>query len=370
MLTVVFLVVFDALLTRTALLWGPTGVENQTKDVVFAQAYRVARRLYGPGDRAAREAADLRVAVLGNSRILMAIGTSPVFEEALEVELPGRDVYVDHLGLFGSSIEEIEIISRHLERVDPDIVVLPIGPPDVLIGGAPAYEQHAAQFLRVGFDEAPSGETTMASRVDQWLRTVWPTYRFREFLRAVLLDRFWYREPVEPDLMARVYEDMEEFFEITRGEFAEETHDAYRLWLESGSIDDFAHYSAIGRAPSLASAKHRVRNYGPASSEAPGLRALDATLRRMSEGDWVARVVLMPRARVLEQDRDRLYHDPEIERRAEELIRQKAERWGIPVIDAGSWSEDSSYLDFDHLIPVLSGFHEPLAKEMSHAAAD
>ena len=366
MLTFVFLLAINALLTQTSILWGPTAVANQSGDLVFAQVYRVARRVYAPEQQALRAEADDRVALLGNSRILLAIGTSPLLEQELETLRPGRNVHVDQLGIFGAAMEEVELVSRHVDAVEPDLVVLTVGSSDLLMGDAGEYETHTAKLLEIGWEDG-SEETTVPQRLERWLRTVWPTYRFREFLRRVIADRLWTRGEEEPDSLARIYTSVADVLNQTRGEFADEALAAYDAWIEEGSLDHFLDYVSIGRKQYLGMEKYRVKRYRPAEPDAPGVRALDAVLERLAQGDYESRIVLMPRVDVLDQDTDHVYHRPEIEAHAIEVIEESAARWGIPVIDARDWSPREVFLDFDHLIPAVSGFEKPLAKELNDA---
>ena len=96
-LAFVLLCLIDAGITRTDVLWGPTAFENSGGlRLVFPQTYQVARKIYAP-----ERDADVRVALLGNSRVVLAIRERRL-ERALARIGPERDTLVSNLGIFGS----------------------------------------------------------------------------------------------------------------------------------------------------------------------------------------------------------------------------------------------------------------------------
>ena len=77
-LALMFVLLIDAGITRTRLLWGPSEFERtgDPNRYVFAQTYRVARALYD-----SRPSSSQRVILLGNSRVLLIAPASGVSRE-------------------------------------------------------------------------------------------------------------------------------------------------------------------------------------------------------------------------------------------------------------------------------------------------
>src|SRR5207249_2348150 len=184
-ITLVVLALLDVGVTHSLLLWGPTAFED-TRDmrrVVFAQTYQAARKIYAP-DPVVRTP----VALLGNSRIFLSARESFVQPEL--ARLPAaRDASVVNLGIFGAGLGDQETLVRHLGRLHPELVVLTMGTSDLLGTAASPLAGEPARLLRVGWASGVEPRDTPVERVDRWIRTLWPLYRFREFARAALEDR-------------------------------------------------------------------------------------------------------------------------------------------------------------------------------------
>ena len=106
-LALVFLVAIDAGITRTSVLWGPTAFENAGGlRTVFPQTYQAARKIYAP-----ERQAEVRVALLGNSRIVLSAKEKGV-ERALAERDPTLDVEVSNLGVFGSFIGDTAMLGE------------------------------------------------------------------------------------------------------------------------------------------------------------------------------------------------------------------------------------------------------------------
>ena len=154
-----FLVAIDAAITRTSLLWGPTAFENSGGvRTVFPQTYQVMRKIYAP----ARDA-QYRVAVLGNSRIAMALHEDGL-ERALAESAPGLDVAVSNLGIFGSFIGDTRVLSRHLDVLHPSLVVLAIGGPDLI--REPLNLAGATPFLQIGWRDESEEQVAANNHVE------------------------------------------------------------------------------------------------------------------------------------------------------------------------------------------------------------
>ena len=95
-LTIVFVALLSTAATHPAWLWRKDApwIRGGLNRMYIWQTYDVARTLYGP-----RPSADVRVAVLGNSRVWMA-GREPLVKRGIEALDPGHSSRVDNLAIF------------------------------------------------------------------------------------------------------------------------------------------------------------------------------------------------------------------------------------------------------------------------------
>ena len=357
-LALLFLVPIDVAITRTPLLWGPTSYEN-THDlrlVQLAETYKTARKLYAP-ERPAR----VRVALLGDSRLWFA-AHEPYVERQLRRRAPELDVRVDTLAVFGALIGDMEVISRHLDRQAPSVVVLAIGGQELVPTADGELQHWPARLLSVGWRDGPLPPASQAERLDRWLRTVWPLYRFHEFARAALADRIFPGTPAGRPLPDH-FSSSREVFDYFRTAQAPEVEAAYRAWREHPSLPAFLDYVLVGH-PLL---PWRPRVAGDARPDARALEVLDALLGRLRRQRTATFVLLLPENPLLDLDTAGEYHSPGFSDRVADAVRAVAARQGIRVVDGRRWMPAEAFYDLLHLMPDLSGFQEPLAEEILRA---
>jgi hypothetical protein len=353
-LALIFLVAIDAGITRTSVLWGPTAFErtDDPGELVFAQAYRAARVIYRPEHRAA-----LRVALLGSSKILLASNGANV-----EKACPGLDLAVENLGIFGAGLAEVEVLSRHLPKADWKLVVLTLSASDLLRAPQDGTQHPSVPLLQIGWADGPNPPSGMAKRVDRWLRTAWPLYRFREFSRAALRERV--TSPPLPPEPRLEHGTTREVFGYVSGEQADAIEKAYRVWLVRRDFASYLDYLSVGRPVYLEGMRQRVKDYAAPAPESPAVRSLEAILARAARAGWETRILLMPRNPVLALDVAQEYHDAAMEAAAIAALEKVAERYGVALIDARAWVAAENFLDINHPMPGLSGFDARLAEEI------
>jgi len=359
-LALVLLFSIDAAITRTDVLWGPTAFENSGGlRLVFPQTYQVARKIYAP----VRDA-DVRIALLGNSRVVLALREHRL-ERALARVAPEVDAVVSNLGIFGSFMGETEMLARHLEPLDPSVVVLAVGAPDLARRPTHAAGEGPMDLLRIGWRDGPIPAADFYERVDRWLRSAWPLYRFREFAREAILDRLLGRpDPGPPpqdfatraDLFAHLYSDRVEAVQA-----------AYRVWERDGGLDAYASYLEIAGPGHLARRKQRARSREPLTQETPAVVVFDALLARLARAGRPTLVLLMPENPILVDDATGVFHRPGLADAGARLAQQLAAARGIPVVDARGWLTTDRFLDFDHPIFELEDLEQRLAQEILDA---
>jgi hypothetical protein len=354
----------DAAITRTPVLWAPTAFET-TRDmsrVAFAQSYQAARTLYAP------EPAARRVVVLGNSRAYL--GARPALVEA-ELQRLGVDpgVRVDSLAIFGAGLGDEEVVARHVPRLRPALVVLTLGASDLEDTPALPLAGTPAHLLDVGWADGPLPPPDAAARLERWGRTVWPLFRFREFARAALADRL-VPGPADPPLPDRFADMHAVFAYMQRGADPSPVDAAWAAWRAAPSLRTFVAYLERESPANLALVRSRTRDERvPADAAAPGRRVLDALLDRLAALPAPALVVLMPENPILAEDAAGEYHRPGVSDAVAGLVVAAAARDGVRVVDARTWLPAEAFLDFDHPIPDLGGFHRPFARVIADALA-
>jgi hypothetical protein len=362
MLALAFLAMLDVGVTRTSVLWGATALEHtrEPQRIAFAQAYAAARAIYHPTPAAGR-----RVALLGNSRIWLTGRPSYLGPELARVA-PGRDIAADDLAIFGAGIGDMEVLSRHLARLSPDLVVATIGTSDLLGTAAAPISGVASDLLRIGWGDGPDPAGSPSERVDRWLRTIWPLYRFREFGRAALLARIMPAD--DPGPFPAHFADVRAVFDYMHGpDKGAVVAAAYQTWRATPTFDKFVEYLQIGSSPHLAMVRARTRQIVPLTPDQPGVRALDALFARLAAAPWKTVVIVMPENPILALDVAHEYHREGYSDEATGVIATAARRHGLRVVDGRGWMPPEAFLDLDHMLPDLSGFQRPLAEEIVRA---
>ena len=361
-LAICFVLLIDAAITRTPILWGKRGaswVAGGIERIYIWQTYDVARKLYHP-----RPAAPVRVAILGNSRVWFPARDAIVKRELHRLD-PGLDVRVDNLAIFGAHIGDLEIISRHLAALRPTLVVVTLGTADLVETSWGKLVNPTGELLDIGWADGPLPPQSQADRVDRWARTLWPLYRFRRFARAAIADRLM---PVPGDRdVPDQFESRRAYFDFlngpARGAKASASYDA---WRADGSLAGFARY--LGGQEKRFGLTEPVPPPETLTLDSLGVRMLDTLLQRLAAGPWATVVLLMPENPLLADDTEGLYHRPGFSDRAAGVIREVAARHDVPVVDGRSWMPADAFVDFVHIFPDASGFQTPLAQEIVHAA--
>ena len=356
-LAFVLLCLIDAGITRTDVLWGPTAFENSGGlRLVFPQTYQVARKIYAP----VRDA-DVRVALLGNSRVVLAIRERRL-ERALARIGPEMDTLVSNLGIFGSFMGETEMLARHLDPLDPSVVVLAIGAPDLIRQPTHAAGEGPMDLLRIGWRDGPIPSGSFHERVDRWLRSAWPLYRFREFAREAILDRVLGRP--DPGPPPQDFATRAALFAQLYGERADAVHAAYRVWEREGGLDAYASYLEVAGPGHLARRKERARSREPLTKETPAVVVFDALLAKLAQTGRPTFVLLMPENPILADDTAGVFHRRGLADEGARLARELASAHGIPIVDARGWLTRDRFLDFDHPIFQLEDLERRLAQEI------
>jgi len=343
--------------SESSWLWGKAHVwVKGAKERIFLwQAYDVARKIYHP-----RRPAAVRVALLGNSRILIPARESLV-EEALHRRAPGLDVRVDNLAMFGARIGDLEIVSRHLDALQPTLVILALSGNDLVPTSWGALVNPTGELLDIGWGDGPFPPPSVGARIDRWARTLWPLYRFRRFARAVIADRLS-PDPGDTDFPDH-FASHGAYFDFAFGQpVGAKTASAYAAWQREQTLARFVAYlEPNSKAFGMFEA---VPDPASLTLDSPGVLALDRLLARLAAGPWASLVLLMPENPLLDADRDGTYHRLGFSERSAALIRQVAAHHGVRVVDARRWMPADAFVDFQHLFPDLSGFQNPLAEEI------
>jgi hypothetical protein len=360
LLALAFLFAIDAAITRSDLLWGRTAFENSGGvRLVFPQTYQVARKIYEP-----ERNADVRVALLGNSRVVLALKEHRM-ERAIAAVRPELDADVSNLGIFGSFMADTEMLSRHLDVLDPSLVVVAVGAPDLIRARTHPPGEGPMDLLRIGLHDGPKPAASWAERIDRWLRTVWPLYRFREFAREAILDRLLSRP--DPGPPPEEFATREALFRHLYGERAAAVGAAFAHWQHDGGLDAYARYLETAGPGHLARGKARARRRDRLDRETPAVVAFDSLLTRLANSERPTMVLVMPENPILGEDTEGVYHRIGLSNEATRLIAEVAGAHGIPVVDARDWLPADRFLDFDHAIYELEGLEHPLAREIVDA---
>jgi len=361
-LAVAILVGLNALVLHTPLIWGKTTLwvqepRERLRWTGFWQVYDVARTLHRPQPDAAE-----RVALIGNSLMWFAAQDAYV-ERALRQLAPDADVQVDNLSFFGAKIGDIEIVSRELARLQPSVVVLALGGSELVVTKHLQLINPTGRLLDAGWRDGPLPPRSRSERVDRWLRTAWPMYRFRHFARAGLADRL---RPAAADQSIPTHfgspAEVLAFLEGARGTSAVATYEA---WRAAPTLEGFAAFMRARGVP--AEPIDPLPDPATLTLESPGVAVLDRLLARLAAGPWQTFIVLMPENPLLDADREGRYHRLGFSARAAEVIGRVAARHAVRVVDGRRWLPAEAFIDFQHPWPDVSGFQVPLAEEILRA---
>ncbi len=335
-------------------LWAGGGIDR----LYIWQTYEVAKKLYAP-----RRPADVRIAILGNSRAWFPL-QDQILEWELRRQAPDLSVRVDNLSIFGARVGDFEIISRHLDRLRPTMVVVSLGGPDIVATSWGKIVNPTGELLDIGWRDGPVPPEGWGDRVDRWLRTVWPLYRFRRFAREVVADRLFPErsDTVFPDHFASTGD----YFGFVNGKKrGAQAEAAFQEWRRNPTLDGYVAF--LGPMVKRLGYGEPVPDPATLTRQSLGVEVLDRLLERLAKGPWITLVVLMPENPLLDDDDKGEYHRPGFSDRAAVLIDEVAARHHVQVIDARRWMPAEAFSDFNHLFPDVSGFQTPLAKEILHA---
>ncbi len=360
-LALVFLLVLDTAITRTQLLWGKTvfaGPRGERE--VFDLTYQTLRKIYA-GERGPEP----RVALLGNSRLIVATREQSVESELARV-LPQLDTQVDLLGTFGMGPIIAELLTRHLDRLEPDLVVFTISGSELREPPSHQMENPAYRLLNLGWRDSPVPPRSWSSRVDRWLRTSWRLWRFREFSRDAIQARLL--SPRSPAPMSHRFTTTREVLAYARGnDQAASINAAYERWKRRPTLEHFVAYLETGHSLHLQTVALRARQEPIPDQVRSNVDTLDAMFERFARAPWRTLVLLMPENPIVELDTRGDYHQLGRSEREATLIRAAAERHGLSLVDGRRWMPAEAFMDFDHLWRDLSAFETPLAREIANA---
>ena len=351
---------FDSAITRTPVLWGEVPSENTLSPALaqIAQTYKVARKLFHAPGRDAQ----FHVTLLGDSGIWFA-GHPAYVEAAIHRREPQLDVRVDNLGVFGALIGDLEVISRHLDRLAPSLVIVTLHPSTLVPGRSGEFGNIPSHLLDTGWCDGPFPPATWTERLDRWGRTVWPLYRFREFARGAIEERVFPAAEARPPLPDH-FASSHAFFEYMHEANSAQIEAAYEAWRRQPTFEMFIEYLRVAHSGFVGGVVGVPRAGVELRAGSPALAILDRLLARLAAAPWDSLILLMPENPLLDADTSGQYHQPAIAERGVALIRSAAESHGVRVVDARRWMPAGAFLDLVHLFPDISGFQEPLAKEI------
>ena len=354
-LAAVFVAVFDVAITRTPVLWGPTTFEY-TRDLTrqqFAQTYQATRALYAPTPAARR------MVILGNSRAF--IGLRPRLLEAALAER-GSAAHVDNLAIFGAGLGDEEVLSRHLAHDDGTLVILTLDATDLLDTAALPLAGAPSRLLDIGFRDGPLPPRDVTSRVARWTRTVWPLFRFHEFARAAITDRV---VPEAGEPFPEHFATLQAVFAYRNGARAPLVEAAHAAWRADPTLARFVTYLQQASPEHLELVRARTLQAVEPGPDSPGVRVLRVLLDRLAKHRAV--VVLVPENPILAQDRTGEFHRAGLSDRVVSIIKTETDARRIRLLDLRRTLGQEAFMDFDHPVPVLGGFEQLMAAEISRA---
>ena len=353
-LALLLIVGLDVAIAHTSLLWGPTRFEHRGEaEMLFGRSFQVARTVYGP-----QRDADFRIAVLGNSRLVYALQERTLERVLTASGRPGARV--DQLAMFGACPEMLETVSRRIDALAPDVIVLAINGSDLEIECESAGHRAAMRPFDLG---VWNGEETKAGDwLDRFARTHWRLWRYRSYLRARIEDGFT-REAVPRSGVledSSVLDSLSQIF--AAGSVSGEQ--AYREWQGEPSLRKFVDYLKVAQPLQLKAARLRASSEPDPIVEARNLAWLDVMLRRMVSGGATPFVLLMPENPIFASDRAGRFHRVGDSERGARLIEEVATGLGVQVIDGRRWLPARFFLDLTHLRPGDSIFELMLARNL------
>jgi len=356
-LALVMAVALGEVVVRSA-LWPVTTFEDtrEISMVVFGQTYRAARKIYASGCAGRRA-----IVLLGDSRMQFAAREAPLRAALLEID-PSRDYCVRNLAIFGAAIGDLDVIERHVERMDPALVVLAIDEANLQTTALGGLRNVPAALLSTGWSDGPIPATGFPERVDRWVRTAWPLYRFREFIRAAITDRF--RPDVSSHPWPPRFRSRAEFFRYAHGQRAEPVIAAYRKWQHRGDLDTFVEFLEVERSSYVDWVRSRSETPLANPDRSLARLVLEDLLDRMNLHSVRSMVLIPPRNPLLASDSTGEFFDPD---RADETIttiQTASTDRRVPVVDARWWMPAEAFFDFDHLIPDVPQFETLLAAKI------
>jgi hypothetical protein len=361
-LAALLMLAVDAVVVHTPLVWGKSTIwvhdpAQRLERLALWQVYDVARTLYRPRPPAAQ-----RVAILGNSLVWFPAQAAYVARELRRAE-PGVDLRVDNLSFFGAKIGDIEIVSRQLHRLDPTVVVLALGGTELVATSLPLVNL-TGRRLDVGWADGPVPPAGQSERVERWLRTAWPLYRFRTFARDGLADRL--HPAVEDEAVPDHFASSGAVFSFLDADNSAKSEAAFQRFRGTPTLDAYAAYLRA-RWINPEQFDH-LPDPATLTIADPGVAVLDRLLARLAAGSWKTVILLMPENPLLDLDGEGRYHRVGFSDKAAAIIETVAARHGLPVVDGRRWMPAEAFMDFLHLFPDVSGFQVPLAQEIVRAA--
>ncbi len=358
-LAALFLLLIDRLVAGL-ILWPVASFEDTRAfdRIVFGQTYRAARKLYAP-----QPAGKVRIALLGDSRMQMAVRDESL-ERAIGERRPGVEAKVHNLAIFGAGIGDLEMLARHLDSNDIDLAVIGIDHANLQATAISGLRNVPASLLRTGWEDGPL-VASATQRLDRWLRTVWPLYRFRELARAAIVDRFWPDPTSEP--WPERFPSMSSFLDYVHRGHYDDAEDAYRAWQREPTLRTFVSFLEVRRADYVKWVRQRAAGTRAVDADGAAAEVLEYLLKRLVAGGIEAVVLILPENPLLSEDDAGEYRNAESARRGAEVIEQIAARHGVDVIDARRAMPASAFFDLDHLAPDVAGFEPYLAERLVDA---
>jgi len=359
-LALVFLLAIDAAITRTSLLWGPTAFENSGGiRTVFPQTYQALRQIYYPMRKA-----DSRVVLLGNSRLALAVQGDGL-QNRIDSLAPDRDIQVSNLAIFGAYTGDMAALVRHLDVLEPDLVVITLG--GLELARTPTNPDAAgpASLLKLGWSDGPVPAKSLGDRLDRWLRTVWPLYRFREFTREAVLDALLDRPnpgpppdhfETEMDLFRHLYTDRAPIVAAARETF-----------VRKGDLESFTRYVETVGPQHLERQRRRVRDTLPILETTPSVEVLGSMLEELAKGGRNTLLLIFPENPIMDLDTKNELHRPAILAQGAEMLTKVCARHGARVVDGRRWLPATCFLDFHHPIFDMEIFEDQVAAEIVNA---
>lgn len=353
------LALIDAGITRTDLLWAPTRFERSPDlNPAVGQTFSALRSFYRTPDDGV-----LDVVLVGNSRLMLAANPETL-QDRLQRRWPGRPVRVHLVGVFGAVALMQERMSRHLHHMSPDLVVQTLTLRDLWLSTELQLAHPGIYLFATGWRDSPGPPPAWTERIDRWMRTLWPLWRFRELARAALEERVRGFEPMPPRPQFR---DRMAVLEFARGAGqAPKVEAAYRRWLAQPDFGRYLEYMQLLHGPDLLEAARRSVANRPSPEDLRfNHEALAATLRLGVDRGWSTQLLLMPENALFEQDRAGDYHPLGFAEGEAKWVAALCRQQGVRFVDGRGWFPVTAFMDLEHLWPDLAGFEDRMVQELS-----